>query len=387
MMPKLKGRGRKKRVLTPDVDQQTPLERYLTELYDKPGGSGSFGGVKPLLDEIKRQGRYVVSRKQVDEFLKSREEYTLHKPAPKHYPMQTVRVGGINDMHQGDLICMPNLAKHNDGYGYSLAIIDCFTKFAWVVAIKDKTPDSVIRALKGVYGSRDTPTTFLTDGGMEFDSKMTKKWFKMHDIQFGILHGTHKAFYIERFIRTFKGMLFRYLTLSKGLKYVDKIDDLVLSYNSRYHRSIGMRPIDVTYKNSLKVFERMYGSPDSWHTPTTSPTFKVDDMVRISRMKGVFEKGYDETYTREIYKVYKVMSTTPRQYKLMSLNGDTIDGRFYDKELQHVIMKANDVYSIEKVLQRRVNNGINQIFVKWVGWDKTHNQWLNEADVVGINTE
>ena len=368
-----------------DVTQQS-IDSYLTKLYNTPGGGGSFGGVKPLLDEIRRQGIHKITRQQVVTFLQSRNEYALHKPALKHYPTQSVKVGGINDMHQGDLICMPNLAKHNDGYGYILAVIDCFTKFAWVVPLQDKTPSSVISALVSIYGTKPTPTTFLTDGGMEFNANITKKWFKDHDVHYGIMYGTHKAFYVERFIRTFKSMIFRYLTLSNGLRYIDKLDELVLGYNSRHHRTTGMRPIDINYKNSKQVFEHMYGNPDDWDTPDHLVQYRVGDTVRISRAKGVFERGYDESYTREVYKISKVMTTTPQQYKLESLTGDTIKGRFYDQELQHAILNNDDIYTIEKVLQHRVNNGIKQILVKWVGWDKSHNQWIKAGSVIDINT-
>jgi len=364
-----------------------PIEKYLTELYNTPGGAGSFGGVKPLLDEIKREGKYDIGKKRVVEFLKGRDEYTLHKPARKVYPTHHILVGGPNDMHQGDLIDFNTISKHNDGYSYILTVIDCFTRFAWAVPIKDKVPATVVAALKIVYGGLDTPSNFVSDAGREFTGNATRDWFKERDIHFAIAYGTHKAQFVERFNLTFKRMLFRSLTLTHTLRYIDRVDDTVRAYNSRFHRSIGMRPIDVNSDNAKSIFIHMYGDPKNWMVRQGGDGYyKRGDHVRISRLKGPFEKSYEESYSREVYVVNKVLATEPVQYKLNSLNGEKINGRFYKEEMTHVRMNPDTVYPIEKVLDHRVVGGVKQALVKWKGWNSSYNQWINEAELKGINT-
>ena len=128
----------------------------------------------------------------------------------------------------------------------------------------------------------------------------------------------------------------------------------------------------------------MYGNPRDWFKTRVKSKFKIGDSVRISRLKGAFEKGYEETYTREIYIISKVLDTDPREYKLKSLTGEDITGRFYEKELVKVTINDDSLYQIESVLKKRVVKGVSQIYVKWKGWDKSHNQWINSAGVVDI---
>ena len=368
-------------------DNGDVIDKYIASVYDMPGGAGSFGGIKPLLDEIKREGRYVISRSRVIEFLKSRDEYTLHKPARKVYPTHHILVGGPNDMHQGDLIDFNTIAKHNDGYNYILTVIDCFTRFAWAVPLKDKVPSSIVKGLEIVYGGLDTPSNFVSDAGREFTANVTRDWFKERDIQFAVAYGTHKAQFVERFNLTFKRMLFRNLTLANNLRYIDKVGDTVRAYNTRFHRSIGMRPIDVKPSNVKSIFIHMYGDPKNWVVNHDDDGYyKLGDHVRISRLKGPFEKSYEESYSREVYVVDKILTTEPLQYKLKSLNGEEIKGRFYKHEMSHVKMDPNKEYPIETVLDHRVVRGVRQALVKWKGWNPTYNDWIPETELKHINT-
>ena len=366
------------------VDDDT-LKEYLTTVYNRPGGAGSFGGVKPLLDEVKREGRYAITKKRVTEFLKSRDEYTLHKPAKKVFPTHHIVVGAPNDMHQGDLIDFNNISKQNDGYSYILMVIDCFTRFAWAIPLKNKVPATVVEGLEIVYARRDTPSNFVSDAGREFTGNATRDWFEEKDIHFAIAYGTHKAQFVERFNLTFKTMLFRNLTLSHSLRYIDKVADTVMAYNTRYHRTIGMRPVDVKPDNIKAVFFHMYGDPSNWRIEQHNTTYKVGDHVRISRLKGPFEKSYEESYSREIYIVNKILSTQPVQYKLKSLNNEVIKGRFYKQEMTSVKMEPNARYPIEKIIRNRVVGGVRQVLVKWKGWNATYNDWINEDEVGPIN--
>ena len=366
-------------IITPDI------EKYLIDLYTDVSGSGSLGGINALYKLVKEQGIYNLTKDQISDFLSGRDEYTLHRPLYHKIKTGHIIIGGINDTHQMDLIDFGReKAKINDGFVYLLTVIDCFSKMAYVVPLKRKTGEEIVNALNHIYEGKDTPTTVITDAGKEFTNKLTQDWFKKHDIQFHIAYGMHKAQFIERFNRTLKSFISRYMTLHNTYRYIDVLQDLVKAYNSRYHRSTGYKPIDVNENNEKKIFLKMYGQPSEWFDNLKHPKFKIGDHVRISRLKGPFEKGYEETYTREIYLVSKILETKPREYKLKSLKGEQLEGRFYEKELIKVTMHDDQLYQIEKVLKTRVKDGIKQKFVKWKGWDKSHNQWINETDLVDI---
>ena len=79
--------------------------------------------------------------------------------------------------------------------------------------------------------------------------------------------------------------------------------------------------------------------------------FDVDDWVRLSRVKGTFEKGYHEKWTRKIYQINKVLQTTPATYLLREYDGSPVSGSFYNEELQKV--KYPDTFLIENVSKKR----------------------------------
>ena len=82
------------------------------------------------------------------------------------------------------------------------------------------------------------------------------------------------------------------------------------------------------------------------------PKFKVDDTVRVSKYKNIFDKGYESNFTEEIFRVAKVFHGDPNMYELVDLDNEPIIGKFYEKELS-AVNKADDVYCVEKIPRRR----------------------------------
>ena len=88
--------------------------------------------------------------------------------------------------------------------------------------------------------------------------------------------------FAERFIRTLKSKIYKYMTSISKNVYIDKLDDIVDEYNNTYHNTIEMKPIDVkdnTYINTSKEINNK------------DPKFKVGDYVRISKYKNILLKG------------------------------------------------------------------------------------------------
>ncbi|XP_036147378.1 uncharacterized protein LOC118647172 [Monomorium pharaonis] len=95
-------------------------------------------------------------------------------------------------------------------------------------------------------------------------------------------------------------------------EWLDLLPRLVSDYNVRKHRTIGMRPIDVTPAIAKKLLTTVY----SHIKIAASARFKVGDSVRVSKFKTVFEKGYTPNWTTEIFKIIKVQRTNPATYVL-----------------------------------------------------------------------
>ena len=105
-----------------------------------------------------------------------------------------------------------------------------------------------------------------------------------------------KSVFAERFIRTLKNKIYKYMTSISKIVYIDKLDDIVRKYNSTYHTSIKMRPLDV--KDTTHIdFKKEVNDKD--------PKFKVGDHVRISKYKNIFAKGYMPNWSEEIFSIKK----------------------------------------------------------------------------------
>ena len=130
-----------------------------------------------------------------------------------------------------DLADMQSLIKCNKGIKYLLCAIDLFSKYAWVVPIKDKKGTSIVNAFKKIISKERKPN---------------KVW----------IYNKGKSVVAERFIRTLKNKIFKHLTAISKNVYFDVLDDIVNKYNNTVHRTIKMKPIDVTeilMSNTIKI--------------------------------------------------------------------------------------------------------------------------------------
>ena len=129
--------------------------------------------------------------------------YTLHKPIRHHFRRNRVIVGGIDHQWQMDLADMQSMQKFNDGYRYLLVCIDVFSKYAWVVPLKNKTGLSLVEAFKIILASGRKPEKIITDQGTEFLNKHFKALLKDEDIGLYNTYNETKASVVERLIRSY----------------------------------------------------------------------------------------------------------------------------------------------------------------------------------------
>ena len=91
------------------------MDEYLSSVYYDSKRSGGFGGVDRLYDDVKKEGKYKISRAEIKEWLMKQDAYTLHKPIRRHFRRNRVMVGGIDQQWQMDLADMQSMQKFNDG--------------------------------------------------------------------------------------------------------------------------------------------------------------------------------------------------------------------------------------------------------------------------------
>lgn len=111
--------------------------------------------------------------------------------------------------------------------------------------------------------------------------------------------------------------------------------------------------------------------------PQNKPKFAINDKVRITKKKSVFDKSYTPKWTEEVFIVSKVQYTDPVTYKILDNNGEEIQGTFYKQEMQKT---SQEIFRIEKVLLKRGNKSL----VKWLGYPETFNSWVDNKDLIGL---
>ena len=129
-----------------------------------------------------------------------------------------------------------------------------------------------------------------------------------NNIEIYSTHKEGKSVIAERFIRTIKNKIYKYMTSISKNVYIDKIDDIVDQYNNRKHRTIKMKPNDVK-GNTYIDFGKEINDND--------PKFKAGDHVRISKYKKVFAKGYTPNWSKEVLVIKEIKNTTPWTYVLI----------------------------------------------------------------------
>ena len=176
-----------------------------------------------------------------------------------------------------------------------------------------------------------------------------------------------KSVIAERFIRTLKNKIYKYMTSISKNVYIDKLNDIVRKYNNTYHTSIKIKSIDVKDNTYIDFKKEVKEDKD--------PIFKVGDHVRISKYKNIVAEGYVSNWPEEIFIIKKIKNTVPWAYVINDLNGEEIIGTFDENELQKTDQKE---FRIEKVLKKKGD----KLYVKWKGYDNSFNCWVDKKDIV-----
>ena len=286
-------------------------------------------------------------------------------------------VSGIDKIWAADLADMQALSKKNKGYKFLLLVIDTFSKYGWIVPLKNKKGETTVKAFKTIFEEGRTPGKLWTDKGKEFYNEKMNDLRKLHKIELYSTENVEKSSIAERWIRTIKEKMFKYFTDYNTNKYIDVLADLVEDYNNTVHSSTKLTPIEASKKkNELTVWRNLY--PDRYKTSRLNPKFSVGDEVRITKKKEVFEKGYTTRWTEEIFTIKEIRETNPITYKLEDLQGEEIKGTFYEPELQKT---KQQIYRIEKVIEKEKGRS----FVKWKGYPEKFNSWVDNKDLIDLN--
>jgi len=310
-------------------------EQYqiLEKIYYDPKSSGSFSSSRKLYSEARN---FIPTLRLVDveNWMKSQKTITAHKKRLKRFPRNKFISSKLDRNWQSDLIDLSKFSNSNNGVKYLLTTIDILSKYAWVLGLKDKKPKSIIVAFKKILKEGRKPSILTTDSGSEFVNQFFSRFLKNSSVLHLITRNTEtKAANIERFNRTLMEKLSKYMTAFSTESYIDILDQAVFAYNHTIHSRTKFKPIDVTESNEKKVFNNLYNIK----VTIKPPKFNKDDIVKLSKLKSTYEKGYTKSWTDEIFRIDKILNTSPNiRYTVRDTNNSPLIGSFYNQELQKV---------------------------------------------------
>ena len=353
------------------------VDNILSNVYYDTSHPAAFRGENSLVRAVRNR----VNEKDVKKWLQTQDTFTLHRPVRRKYPMLHYTVNNIDDLWETDLVDMQSVKTYNSGISFLLICIDVLSKYVWVYPLKNKTNVSIVNAFESLFKKTERrPLTIQSDAGKEFIGKIVQDYFKKNDINFRLTRNPDvKAAVVERFNRTLKSKMFRYFTYANTRKYVDVLQNFVDSYNRTIHSSIKMRPIDVTLENAHKAYENLR---KKYKSILRKSKYKVNQLIRISRKRGVFEKAYYAGWTEEIFRITKILKhRTPSVYEIKDLNDEPIDGFFYEEELNPVIKNNDEEYIVERILRTSGQGRNKKYLIKWKGYNDSFNSWIPASDL------
>ena len=198
-----------------------------------------------------------------------------------------------------------------------LCVIDIYSKYAKVIPLKDKKRITITNAFQKnlnentSQNSKHKPNKIRVDKGTEFYNRSMKSFLQSNDIEMYSTHNEGKSVIAERFIRTLKNKLYKYMTSVSKTVYIDKLDDIVSKYNYTYPSTIKMKPIDVRSKTYIDSSKEINNK---------DPKFKIGDKVRILKYKNIFAKSYTSKRSEEVFRIKKVKNSVPWTYVINDLN-------------------------------------------------------------------
>jgi hypothetical protein len=324
-------------------------------LYETPKNPASFGGITRFIKSIKNKN---IRTKDIKNALRNIDSYTHHKPIRKKYQKRKIIVPFIDHTWALDLCDMSNIKSENKNFKFLLTAIDIFSKKGFADKMKNKSAIATTEAFKSILKkSKRKPKLIHVDEGKEFYNKIFVSLLKKNNIKLYSTKSETKSSVVERWNRSLKTKMYKYFTAVQNKNWIKIIDDLVYSYNNTYHRSIKTTPNLVNKKNEAEVFLNLYGfqaiNKNSFPKIYLKKfDFKINDKVRITKIKNTFDKAYLKGWTTEIFIIDKIIATSPVTFKLKDLLEEEIKGSFYKEEIQ-LVGDNTKTFQIEKILKKK----------------------------------
>jgi len=315
-------------------------DAILASIYHDPKNPAAFSSPARLLKAAKTMIPGLTLGR-VKKYLQTQDAYTLNRNiGRKRFKRRKIIVKGLKDQYQADLMDFAQLAPQNDGHRFVLTMIDCFSRKATAVSVQSKMALQVREALAKAFEQMGgTPTHLQTDRGSEFFNREVSALLEKLHVHHFATRG--KAQIVERFNRTLRGKVTKYMTSRGTGRYIDALQSLIEGYNATPHTSLKkLTPQQVTAENESKVHELLYG--DYQKEKIKAPSFELGDTIRVANYAlggRAFERAaHPQAFSSRLYEIVDVKANeSPPTYKIRDMiTRAVVNGSFYSYQLQHV---------------------------------------------------
>ena len=357
-------------------------ETFLKRIWYDPGHPASFQGASKLTRELRKRKHFQnVRREDVEQWLQNQRSFSLNKTVRKTFPRARVIVSGLFDQFDADLLYLGQLRESNDGVQHVFVVIDVFSRRAWAEPLKTKEQSHMIQAFKSILRKcKNKPKRIRSDRGSEFTNQAVQTFLRKSGIHQFFTNNEKQANYAERFIKTLKSKIFRYLAAHNTERYIDVLDKIVKSYNHTFHSSIRMTPVEVNKSNERSLWWDLYSPKRSFTKRRKTVPFKysVGNLVRASSVRDKLAREYgQDKWTKEIFKIISRFRNNRNypMYRLADLKGERIIGTWYEYELQKITLPMDQIFSNTSLLKTRKIKGKTEHLMRYRDFPKKFDFW------------
>ena len=266
-----------------------------------------LSGKKELYRRIKKE-HPEITQKQFDNFIENQYTYQIQKPIRKLIHYTPIISNDINDIWQIDLMDIKNVSTMNRNYKWLFVCVDVFSRFGYVIPMKDKTTSNIITAFKKIL-SKSKPNKVMCDNGSEFISSTFVKLCSENNIIIDYVdknnhltpHIGNRLGIVDRYIQTLRQRIQNYCDEYDTNNFVDVLPDLVENINSSYNSGIKAVPNEITDIDKLNIEQEM--TEKFIQANKHRNFFKKGDYVRCVLNKTLFEKGSVPKWSTKVYTV------------------------------------------------------------------------------------
>ncbi len=362
-----------------DLEQR----EFVRKLYYNPRGPSSYSDLDGLYRVIKARGRNDIKRKDLLEFMRGEEVYTSHVGKQKLRNYAKIVSPFPNYGLEIDSAYMMFPGKNRKKY--MIIAVDIFSRKAAARAVpnlKANTVNDAVIAIIGELGGNYVQVR--TDRGSDYYNAKVAATFRENNMRHIPAFEPIKTAHAENLIQIIKRKLYKVMQYKFDHNWSKYLQDVMYSYNHTKSKSLGgVSPVEVTGDRIQKVwFSRAH--KDLRKQLQYKPfKFEIGDNVRIHYSRGnSFKKEYNEKMGAQVYSIHQRYSPGNNHlYKVKNDQGELLPGKFRENELELVNINNDTIWRIEKVLARRVKNGIREVKVRWLDYDAFYDSWIPAKDI------